>query len=232
MTQKKRITKQQMKGDQFISTVFKTREWAEQNLNTILIAVGALVIVVVAIWFFMSQSSRKEGESFDLLGRAEVEMRNNQGQVAVIDFQKVIDDYGSSPAAKHAALKLANLYFAMNDYERAEQAFRNYIDKYAIDDISRFSAMEGIAASLSASGKYQDAAKQYLDVARTDSTSVTYDNNLLGAVENAIKANDQATAKEALRYLQKKGIASDKFRTAKILMIEKGFLTYDKGEYN
>jgi predicted negative regulator of RcsB-dependent stress response len=231
MTQK-RITKQQMKEDHFVTAVFRAREWAEENLNTILIAAGALIIVAVAVWFFVGQSSRKSQESLDLLGRAEVEMRTNQAQVAVIDFQKVIDDFGGTPAAKLAAFKLANLYFSTNDFEKAEQAFRKYADDYAIDDISRLSALEGIAASLSASGKYLDAAKQYLEVARKDTTSATYEGDLFGAVSNAIKGNDQAIAKEAFGYLQKKGAASEKFRTAKILMIEKGFLVYDKGEYN
>ncbi len=231
MTHQKRITKQQMKEDQFITTVFKTREWAEENLNTLLIAAGVLVIVVVAIWFFVSQSSRKDTDAFDLLGRAEVEMRNNQGQVAAIDFQKVIDDYGGSAAAKQAAFQLANLYFQTNDYDKAQQAYRTYIDKFAMDDVSKYSAMEGIAASLSALGKYNEAAKQYLEVARADSGAVTAESNLFGAVDNAIKAGDQATAKEAYGYLQKKGITSEKFRLAKILMIEKGFLTYDQGEY-
>ncbi len=95
MTQK-RITKQQMKEDHFVTAVFRAREWTEVNLNTILIAAGALIVVAVAIWFFIGQSSRKSQESYDLLGRAEVEMRNNQAQIAVIDFQKVIDDFGGT----------------------------------------------------------------------------------------------------------------------------------------
>lgn len=231
MTQK-RITKQQMKEDHFVNAVFRAREWAETNLNTILIAAGALIVVAVAIWFFIGQSSRKERESYDLLGRAEVQMRNNQAQVAVIDFQKVIDDFAGTPAAKLAALKLANLYFATNDYEKAEQAFRRYAYDYAIDEISRLSALEGIAASQSALGKYQDAARQYLEVALRDTTSATYEGDLFGAVSNAIKANDQETAKEAFGYLRRRDNTSEKFRAAKILMIEKGFLTYDKGEYN
>jgi predicted negative regulator of RcsB-dependent stress response len=231
MTQK-RITKQQIKEDHFVTAVFRAREWAEMNLNTILIAAGALVVVAVAVWFFLGQSSRKEQESYDLLGRAEVEMRNNQAQIAIIDFQKVLDEFGGTPAAKLAALKLANLYFATNDYEKAEQAFRKYADDYAIDEYSRLSALEGIAASQSASGKYQDAAKMYLEVAQKDTAAATYEGNLFGAVSNAIKANDQATAKEAFGFLRRKGAASEKFRAAKIMMIEKGFLTYEKGEYN
>lgn len=231
MTQK-RITKQQIKEDHFVTAVFKAREWAEENLNTILIAAGALIIVVVAIWFLLGQASRRERNSYDLLGRAEVELRTNQVQVAVIDLQKVLDDFDGTPAAKLAALKLANVYFQMNDFAKAEEAFRAYVDKYAIDDISRLSAREGIAASMSASGRYQEAAKMFVEIARSDTTAATYENNLFQAVSNAIKAGDQALAKEAFAYLQKKGITSEKFRMAKIMMIEKGFLAYDKGDFN
>jgi tetratricopeptide (TPR) repeat protein len=232
MTQKKRITKQQMKEDHFVTGVFKTREWAEENLNTILIAAGTLVVVAAAVWFFVGQSSRKDRDSFDLLGRAEVETRNNQGQVAVIDYQKVLDDYSGTAAAQHAAIQLANLYFNMNDYEKAIEAYRKYIASYVIDDISRYSAMEGIAACQSALGRYGEAAKQYLDVVRADTSSATLESDLFGAIDNAIKANDEATAKEAFALLAKKGVTSEKYRMAKILLIEKGYLAYDKGQYN
>lgn len=231
MNPKKRMTKHKMKEDQFVTGVFRFREWAEQNLYAVLIGVGAVVLVVAVIWFMSAQRTSTASESYELLGRGEMEVRNNQAQVAVIDFQKVIDDFGSTNAAKLAAFKLANLYYSMNDFEKAEKGFRTYIDKYVLDDISRASAMEGIAASLSGQGKFQEAAKQFLEIAKNDTSAVTYESDLFHAVDNAIKADDKQTAHEALEYLEKKGVNSEKYRSAKILMIEKGFLAYDKGNY-
>jgi predicted negative regulator of RcsB-dependent stress response len=220
-----------MKEDQFVTGVFRFREWAEQNLNALAIGLGVVVVAIAAIWFFSSQGTRKESAAYELLGRAEMEARASQWQIAIVDFQKVLDDYGSSGAAKLAAFKLANLYYSTNDFEKAEQAFRAYVDKYVLDDISRLSALEGIAGSLGGQGKFQEAAKQYLEVARTDTLSVSFEDDLLHAVENAIKAEDKQTAQDALGLLEKKGVTSERFRTAKVLMIEKGFLAYDKGDY-
>lgn len=219
-----------MKQDQFVTTVFKLREWAEENVNTVLIGIGAVVLVAAAVWFFASQSSRREKDSYELLGRAESEIRNDQNQIALIDLQKVLDDYSGSDAAKLASFKLANLYYATNDFEKAEKAFRQYIDKYALDDISRQSANEGIAASLGGQGKYLDAAKDFLSAAQADTLSVTYEDNLLHAVDFAIKGGDQQLARDAFALLGKRPF-SDKYRTAKVLLIEKGVLAYDKGEY-
>jgi predicted negative regulator of RcsB-dependent stress response len=230
MSPGKRITKQ-MREDHFVTGVFRSREWIEEHLNTVLIAAGAVVLVIAGIWFYISQSHGKEQDSFELLGRAETEIRNNQGQLAAIDLQKVIDDYGGTMAAKQSAFKLANLYYATNDFAKAEEAFRTYLDKFVIDDISKQSAYEGIAASLAGQSKYADAAKAFLDAAKRDTTIVTYEDNLLHAIENSIKGDDQATAKEAFGFLARKGMISDKYRTAKVLMIEKGFLAYDKGEF-
>lgn len=231
MSPKKRLSKHEMKEDQFVNTVLRTREWAENNLNVIFVAVGALVVAVAAIWYFSARSEQKAVDAYDLLGRAEMEFRNNQVQMAIVDFEKLLDDYGGSDAARIGALKLANAYFAQNDFEKAEQMFRTYIDKYLVDEISRYSAMEGIAASQSGQGKFQDAGQQYLKVAQLDSTSVTHEDNLLHSVENFIKAGDEEGARKAFALLEAKGVTSEQYRTAKILMIENGFLVYDQGDF-
>ena len=219
MTAKKRITKHQMKEDRFVTSIFQIREWGELNLTYILIAFAAIVLVVFFIWFLFSQGAKKDIESYDLLGRAEIEIRNNQAQLAIIDLKKVVDDFGGSKAAALAAFKLGNVYFSQNDFENAEIAYKDYLDDYVIDDISRYSAMAGIAASLSAQGKYQEAGDKYLEVAELNSESAISENYLFSAVDSYIQANDNDGAKKAFSVLEKKGITSEKYRMAKILLI-------------
>lgn len=231
MSPKRKITKKQMKEDRFVRLVLNAREWAVHNLNVILITVGAVVIVIALIWFLTAQGARKEQSAYDLLGRAEMEARSNQAQLAVVDLQKVIDDHGGSEAAKLAAFRLANVYFSQNEFEKAEQAFRDYLDSYLIDELSRISALEGIAASLSGQGKFQEAGETYLEVAGLAPEAVTYEDNLFHAVENFVKAGSESDARQAYELLEKKGITSEKYRSAKILMIENGFLAYQKGDY-
>jgi predicted negative regulator of RcsB-dependent stress response len=220
-----------MREDQFVTTVFRTREWVQSNLNVVLIAIGAVVVIVAAIWYFTAGAERRQQEARELLARAEMEARANQLQDAIVALEKLLDDYGSSAAANLGALKLANVYFAQNQFEKAEEMFKTYLDDYLIDEISRYSALEGIAAAQSAQGKFQEAGENYLEVARLNPSAVTYEDNLLSAVENLIKAGDEQGAREAFSLLAEEGETSENYRTAKILMIENGFLTYDEGDF-
>jgi tetratricopeptide (TPR) repeat protein len=211
--------------------MLKARDWVQENTSSVLVVVGAVVLLAVAIWFFTSRSEQQREAAYELLGRAEMELRTGQLQVAAIDFQKVLDDFGGSPAAKLACFKLANTYFQQGDYVKAEEYYRKYLKDYLIDEISRYSAMEGIAASLAGQGRFQEAAEQYLEVAGRNPNSVTYELNLFHAVENAVKAGDGQTAREAFALLEEKGITSEHYRTAKIIMIENDMLSYDDGEF-
>ncbi|MFH2054921.1 MAG: outer membrane protein assembly factor BamD [bacterium] len=231
MSPSRKVSKRQMKDDRFVRTVLEARDWATENLSGVLIGVGAVVVIIVGIWLVGSRSSSSAQSASDLLGRAEMELRTGQTQLAVIDFQKVLDDFGSSDAAKLACFKLANAYYAQADFVKAEEYYQRYLDKYVIDDISRFAALEGIAGSYAGQGRFAEAATKYLEVAKLNPKSVTYPHDLFAVVENAIKAEDHATAREALSLLEKEGITSEIYRTAKILMIEHGFLTYNAGDY-
>ncbi len=231
MTTKKKMSKHEMREDQFVTGVFKFQEWAEENLSKLLIGGGLIVAVVAVVVFMAWQSGKSEKGAHDKLGSAEVFARTGQTQLAVADYQEVMNKYSGTPAASQAAFKLANLYFQNNDFANAETAFKNYLDKFAFDDYFRRSAQRGIAASQAGQGKFQEAGVAFLTAAKSDSLASTYEDDLFQAVSDAIKANDTATAKEAFALLEVRGTTSEKYRTAKILLIERGILAYDKGEY-
>jgi predicted negative regulator of RcsB-dependent stress response len=231
MTTKKKMTKHEMREDQFVTGVFKFQEWAEENLSKVLIGGGVVLAIVAVVVFMAWQSGRSTDEAFEKLGSAEVFARTGQTQLAVADFQEVMNKFSSSPAAAQAAFKLANLYFQTNDFANAETAYKNYLDKYVVDETFRKSAQRGVAAALAGQGKNQEAGVAFLTAAKADTAATTYEDDLLNAVSNAVKGTDAATAKEAFGLLEQRGTTSEKFRTAKILLIERGILAYDKGDY-
>lgn len=231
MTTKKRISKHQLKEDQFVTGVFRLQEWAEENLNIVLIAAGALVVVIAAIWFFASQGAQSKQEAMELLGRADMQARNGQTQLAIIDYQKILDDHSGSDAARVAAFKLANVYFDTNDYANAQAAFRQYLENYADNDLARFSAIRGLAMTSASQGDFQQAARHYWDLGLRDTISGFGNDYLFKAVNYAIKADDTALAEEAFAELQETAPNTEEFRLAKIMMIENGYLTYQEGQY-
>jgi predicted negative regulator of RcsB-dependent stress response len=231
MTTKKKMTKHEMREDQFVTGVFKFQEWAEEHLQKVLIGGGVVLAIVAVVVYMAWHSGQSEQGAFDKLGSAEVFARTGQTQLAIADYQEVMSKFASSPAASQAAFKLANLYFQTNDFANAETAFKTYLDQFSIDDQFRRSAQRGIAASQAGQGKFQEAGVAFLTSAKADSTASTYEDDLLQAISDAVKATDAATAKEAYALLEARGTTSEKFRTAKILLIERGILAYDKGEY-
>ena len=231
MTTRKKMSKHEMREDQFVTGVFKFQEWAEENLSKLLIGGGAVLAVIAVVVFLAWQSGSSADKAFDKLGSAEVFARTGQTQLAIADFQEVMNKYSSSPAAPQAAFKLANLYFQNNDFANAETAFKNYLDKYAPDNYFRHSAQRGIASSLAGQAKFQEAGTAFLNSATADTAASTYEEDLMQSIANAVKASDTATAKQAFGLLEKRGTTSERFRNAKILLIERGFLAYDKGEY-
>lgn len=231
MTTKKKITRHEMREDQFVSGVFKFQEWAEENLNKLIIG-GVVVIVVIGAIIGFTMYGKSSGDSaFEALGKAEVLDRTGQAQLAIEDYKMVLSKYGSSDAAPQAAFRLANLYFQSNDFVNAEQAYKTYLDKYVQDDYFRRSAKRGIAASLAGQAKYQEAAAAFLESAKSDTSAATYEEDLFNTVSNAVKSSDTNSAKEAYALLEKHGTTSERYRTAKIMMIEKGLLQYERGEF-
>lgn len=225
------MTKHEMREDHFVTGVFKFQEWAEENLSKLFIGGGIVIAVVVVVVFLAWQSNSGKKAAFEKLGSAEVFARTGQTQLAVADFQEVMNKYKSSEAATQAAFRLAGLYFQTNDFANAELAFKNFHDNFAPDDVFRRSAQRGIAASQAGQGKFQEAGIAFLNAAKVDTLAATYEDDLLQAITNAVKANDVSTAKEAYSLLEKRSTTSDKYRNAKIYMIERGVLVYDKGEF-
>ncbi len=231
MTTKKRVTRHEMREDQFVTGVFKIEEWAEENLQKVLIGAGAVVVVGLAIWFFIWQSGRSEDNALEKLGSAEVFERQNQIPLAIADYEEVVKNYGSTSAAAQAAFRLANLYFRTNDFGKAETAYRDYLSRHVVDEYFRHSAQRGLAGALAGQARYSDAARSFIDVARADTTATTYEDDLFAAVDNAVRANDTALSKEAFDYLSRRGQTSERYRSAKIVLIEKGLLSLDQGDY-
>ena len=96
---KHRITRQHLKEDPFANFIFRAREWVEDNLRLVLIVVGAIVVVVVAVWAINSYTTGREDTAARLFGEAGVSLRSNDLPGAILSLQSVVDNYGGSDVA-------------------------------------------------------------------------------------------------------------------------------------
>ncbi len=228
----KRLTKGQIKQDKFISSVFRAQEYFAEHLMTFIGGIVAVAAVAMIIILLVSSSQSSEQEANDLLGRAGVEFRSGNFQLAAVDYQTILDQYGGSDAAKLASFYIANAYFALSNYDQAEQYFSLHLDKYRYDDMLTANAMAGRAQCLRAKGMMAEAAEAFRDTySRYPDSYVATDCLFLGAKSFAT-AGDSDAALGLYELLRKIPEESTRSLELKRFLFEKGILDPTVSSFN
>ena len=126
---------------------------------------AALVVVVGGLgYYYYLQSQREQLESS---ARAALVQATTPD-----DWVKVADRFPGTDQASLALLNAADGSFAKRDYAAAVQDYQRVIQGVATDPELRDSAQLGLASTLEANGKIDDAINAYLSVARRGEKSL------------------------------------------------------------
>jgi len=165
-----RITKREIKEDKFTTYMLLAKDYITERWLYLVAGIAVIVLILAGISLLKSQKGRHEIEAAGVFNRALNEVRSTNYQLAIVDFKKIIDDYGSSGQADMAAFNLANAYLSNKNYSEAKAAFESYLKRNAGDKYFITSAIAGIGACLTGSGdlagaadKYREAAEKYPD---------------------------------------------------------------------
>ena len=64
MNQDRRLTKEEIKGDQFVDSTLQVYEFLKENLKSIIISVTIVILVVGGFAFYQHQQQRAQAEAF------------------------------------------------------------------------------------------------------------------------------------------------------------------------
>jgi len=204
--------------------MFGAREWAEQNLRTLLLVVGGAIAVVAITWGVINYTQGRETAAAAVFGQAGVELRSNNLSAAVISLQRVLDEYGSSDVADAACFELADAQFRLRSYDDAQATYQRYLDDFGGDPMLVASAWGGLAAIDEQKGEYEAGAEKNLKAANLDITSFQAPEFLRHAIRCAIDANDTTTALNAFKLLDKTGTDPRNIKISRQTLVEHGFL--------
>ena len=126
---KRKITRDEIKKDSFVESVFMIRSYINDNLR-LLGRIGGGIGLLIIIMIFLSQSfqnNRQEAEY--LLTKSTLYLNNGDLQNAKIHLQELIDEYGSTESGKIGAFYLAQMYLSDYDHELAISLFQTYAKK-------------------------------------------------------------------------------------------------------
>ena len=126
---KRKITRDQIKNDSFVETIFDIRSYVMDN-SKLLSRIGGVFVVLLILVIFLGQSSKNnKQEAGFLLTQSNIYLDNGDSQNAKIILQELVDEYGNTESGRLGGYHLAQLYMKNNDKESALSLLLNYSKK-------------------------------------------------------------------------------------------------------
>jgi predicted negative regulator of RcsB-dependent stress response len=141
----------------------KVLEWLHVNRKQL--TIGAVSVVVIAVvWGFMVYSkNQKDADANAAFFAVPIENTMRGEAVSPTPLLSVASEYQGTPGAEHAQIMAAQELFLQGKYPEAGAQFNQFIENYP-DSVLIPQAKMGVAASLEAQGKINDAAQKYHDL--------------------------------------------------------------------
>jgi predicted negative regulator of RcsB-dependent stress response len=142
----RRITRKQLKQDEFISTGDSVMRWVIANWRPFVFGLGALCLVILAWWAGTRfTSSRSEHASY-LLHQAttavDAAVQGGDAAAAEQKLQEVIDRYGRTEQADTARILKARLMIDRGDRDGARALLVEVSDRRGGDAIGRVATLD------------------------------------------------------------------------------------------
>lgn len=207
LTKKKKLSRKEIKQDRLVEFYYNTQKYFSENKNLIYMYLGVLVLVILAVVYFVDQrkeANEKAGlelsrvmELYDVGSYLEA-IEGRQG-TNIIGLKRIVEQYGSSENGETAKIFLANSYAALG---RTDEAFEYYKDYSGSIDMYKAAAFAGQAGYHSFKGEYKKAADLYLRASRVSKQNIMRPEYLLLASINYISAGENSDAKDLLQTIK------------------------------
>ena len=125
---RKKITKKEIKHDPFLESIYKAKEYFEEN-KQLITRIGVGIVAVVVIVLILNKNSKAEKEASEAaLGKAFVNLSIGDRDNGLLQLELLVDDYSGSEAAQRSLFMLARLYYEQKDYLTAESNLQDFLD--------------------------------------------------------------------------------------------------------
>ncbi len=143
--------------------MFKLWPWLEANKNR-LIGAAVAVVVVTGLYSFLSwRHDQNEINAGEALTQLMVTPPSAAPEQTAGTFAQVANNYAGTAAAQRAQLQAAAVYFSAGRYVDAQTQFQKALAANSTGPLAATAAL-GVASSLEAQGKLDDAATAYRQV--------------------------------------------------------------------
>ncbi|HTI37801.1 MAG TPA: tetratricopeptide repeat protein [Vicinamibacterales bacterium] len=217
----KRIERHKLKGNEFADTVARARNIIVERQQTVTTTVVAVVSLVVILGGFMAWRTSRKSHATESLAQAlaiaeapivtppapapgspaPVQQPNTfrtekaRDEAALPLLMKTADAYPSTDAGITARFRAAATLADLGRYGEATERYREVIDKAGQSSIYARTAKLGLADSLSAQGKYDEAIATLKELTTDPNVQLPLDGILMQLGRTAVQGGktDEAT---------------------------------------
>lgn len=219
----KHLSDEELNHDVLIDASAKSINYINNNRQTIVGAIVAVIVLVAAALGMNYWNQINEVKAQTLLAKAETLFEADNFEAAlngddinfIMGFEELNEQYGSTKAGNLAAYYAAVCAFEIADYEKAS-AFINSFD--VPDGILGVSPLNLKASILEQNGNLEEAAATFVKAAEWVENDATTPFNLLEAAESYIAAENDSKAIAILERIIKDFGQSAQAVTAKQLL--------------
>jgi TolA-binding protein len=201
------------------SATNRSLAWVQSNRKLLMIIGGALVVLIVGIWFISTAKSRRE----DFAARSLSQARNlaDAGNLpeASAQFQRIIDTYAGTDAAQEAEIAINQYRLASGQNELAVVRLREYV---ASNPSPRYIAAANglLGAALENVGRPAEAAEAYKRASEVSSVDYLKAEYLIQAGRAYVAAGKTADAETAYRAIIDQYAETGPFVEAQVRLAE------------
>jgi predicted negative regulator of RcsB-dependent stress response len=174
------------------------------NAKKIAIALGAIVLVLLAIGIVSDWKQRKQAEAanafYDLKNKAASESQPATAAGRYVDFAK---KYSGTPSGFEAAITAADLYTEAKDYTAALAQY-SFAAEHAPDNFTKTLALYNRGVAQENAGKFQDAVASFEQAAKNAESDSLKPELLLSQARAYESLGDSKKAIDLYRSIQDK----------------------------
>jgi tetratricopeptide (TPR) repeat protein len=140
--------------------------WLYENRKAVGIITAAVVVVIAGISLYNWKKDNDEAKANEALFALPslVTASGKTAQVRPEAFEKIASEYPDTQAADRAELIGAGILFTDGKYVEAQRAFSKFLESHEEKNDLQSQAALGVAASLEAQGKINEAITKYQEV--------------------------------------------------------------------
>ncbi len=202
------MSKHTHSDEKLMTAYYKAVEFFEENKKHVYTALTIIVIAIAGIILLVNKNKANNENAGVALSQIRRTYDNNEFQQAingdslgsVKGLQYIVDEYGSTENGQAAKLMLANCYYALRDFDKAEEYYKDFSGS---NTLLKASAIAGEASVNEARQKYGDAAAKYEKAAAIDPSSPFVDQYVFYAAKNYVRANENDKAKNLFDKIKK-----------------------------